>query len=375
MKKILIFAETYVPGFKGGGPVVSISNLVDLVESEFEILVCTRNHDLGETTSYRDIKSDVIIHIKQHKVLYLSNYGVLGFVKAINDFQPDFVYLNSFFSRTTQVVLLLNILFWRKPLLVSPRGELLKNSLGIKKYKKNVYLCLFKSLRLDKKFIFHSTDSIESKSLTKIFNIHKSQITQVPNVAKLYPATALNKEKSELRVIFVSRICTKKNLHFALNILINNTQTITFDIYGPIEDKAYWERCKEIIKILPTNVSVNYNGSLEGNKVAETMRQYHVFLFPTMSENYGHVIVEAMQAGLVPIISDQTPWVNLRENNAGWDISLDNLQDFRVALETLFHMDPQRFTELSQSVINYINSHLTSHDLRSEYTKFFKAIG
>ena len=375
MRKILIFAEVYVPGFKGGGPVVSISNLVDLIEEEYEILVCTRNHDFGEKTPYENIVSDSVTHVNKHKILYLSSYGVLAFWRAMRDFNPDFIYLNSFFSRTTRIILSLNFFLWRKPLVVSPRGELLNNSLGIKKWKKSLYLFLFKAAGLDKNFIFHSTDLIETRSLAKIFSIDKSEISEIPNVSKRYTSTPIIKEKGELRVIFVSRICAKKNLHFALNILRDTTQTITFDIYGPLEDKVYWGKCKKIIKNLPANITVNYNGSLEGNNVVETMRRYHVFLFPTKSENYGHVIVEAMQAGLVPVISDQTPWVNLRENNAGWDISLDNLHEYGVVLETLFYMDSKRFAELSQSVINYINGHLTSLDLRSEYTKFFKAIG
>tara|TARA_B100000780_G_scaffold273911_1_gene238144 strand:- start:7152 stop:8279 length:1128 start_codon:yes stop_codon:yes gene_type:complete len=375
MKKILIFADAYIPGFKGGGPVVSISNLVALIEDEYEILVCTRNHDFGEKTPYENIVSDAVTHVNKHKVLYLSSYGGLAFWRAMRSFKPDFIYLNSFFSRTTRIVLFLNIFLWRKPLLVSPRGELLHNSLGIKKRKKNLYLSLFKTAQLHKNLIFHSTDSIETGSLANIFSIDKSEIREIPNVSRRYVSTAITKEKSELKVVFISRICTKKNLHFALNVLGNTTQIITFDIYGPLEDQNYWTKCREIIKNLPSNITVNYNGSLQGNNVTETMRQYHVFLFPTLSENYGHVIVEAMQAGLVPIISDQTPWVNLQEKNAGWDINLDNHKEYGVVLDALFHMDPPRFSELSQSVINYINSHLNSCDLKSEYIKFFKTIG
>jgi glycosyltransferase involved in cell wall biosynthesis len=375
MKKILIFAESYLPGFKGGGPVVSISNLVDLIEDEYEILVCTKNHDFGEKTPYKNIISDSVTHINKHKILYLSSDGGLALWRAIRSFKPDVIYLNSFFSRTTQIVRFLNICFWRKPLLVAPRGELLHNSLGIKKWKKKLYLSLFKTAQLHKNLIFHSTDSIETESLEKMFGIDRGEIIEIPNAPRRCVLTAIAKRKGELRVVFISRICAKKNLHFALNILRDVTKNITFDIYGPLEDQNYWAKCQEIIKNLPPNITVAYNGSLEGTNIIETMRRYHVFLFPTLSENYGHVIVEAMQAGLVPIISDQTPWENLQEKNAGWDINLDNYGEYTTVLENLFHMDPARFSELSQSVINFINSRLTSYDLRSDYINCFKAIG
>ena len=274
MKKILIFADTYTPGFMGGGPVVSISNLVDLIENEFEILVCTRNHDFGKKMAYNGIENDVFTNVKQHQVIYLSSYNALSFVRVVRDFQPDFVYLNSFFSNTTRLVLCLNFLFWRKPLLLAPRGELLKNSLGIKQRKKSLYLCLFKVLGLYKKLIFHSTDIIETRSLEKIFSIDESKIIEIPNVPKRFRATAIKKESSELRVVFISRICIKKNLHFALKTLANTTQAITFDIYGPLEDHTYWTKCQLIMKNLPKNVTVKYKGVLEGYDVFDTLRQY-----------------------------------------------------------------------------------------------------
>ncbi|MFL2495293.1 MAG: glycosyltransferase family 4 protein [Porticoccaceae bacterium] len=374
MKKILIFADTYTPGFMGGGPVVSISNLVDLIEDEFEILVCTRNHDFGQKTAYSGIENDVFTNVKHHQVIYLSTYNALSFVRVVRAFQPDFVYLNSFFSNTTQNVLWLNFLFWRKPLLVAPRGELLKNSLGIKRRKKSLYLCFFKILGLYKNLIFHSTDSIETRSLGEIFSIDKSEIIEIPNVPKRFQADAIRKDSNELRVVFISRICTKKNLHFALKTLANTTQAITFDIYGPLEDLTYWSKCQHIMKNLPKNVTVRYKGVLKGHDVFNTLRQYQVFLLPTLSENYGHIIVEAMQAGLIPVISDQTPWVNLQENNAGWDISLDNPGEYTTTLEMLANLDTEKFDQLSQAVIIYIDSYLESFNLRLAYTDFFNSI-
>jgi hypothetical protein len=45
-----------------------------------------------------------------------------------------------------------------------------------------------------------------------------------------------------------------------------------------------------------------------------------------LNENHGHVIVEAWQAGLPVIISDQTPWHGLVESRSGWDLLLNPRQ-------------------------------------------------
>ena len=49
MKKILLFVDYFIPGFKAGGPVSSIVNLVKLLNNDFEIVITARNHDFGES--------------------------------------------------------------------------------------------------------------------------------------------------------------------------------------------------------------------------------------------------------------------------------------------------------------------------------------
>ena len=67
MNKILIFADSYIPGFRGGGPIKSSSNLVNLLDDKFEILVCTKNHDSGIRTPYLNILSDQVLNNKLKK--------------------------------------------------------------------------------------------------------------------------------------------------------------------------------------------------------------------------------------------------------------------------------------------------------------------
>ena len=72
---------------------------------------------------------------------------------------------------------------------------------------------------------------------------------------------------------------------------------ITFDIYGPKEDKRYWDLCKEIIDSLPKSIEVNYMGPIENENVNDMFQNYDLFFLPTKGENFGHVILESMSAG------------------------------------------------------------------------------
>lgn len=372
MKKILIFTDSFLPGFKGGGPITSISNLVSLLNKHFDILICTKDRDFGDTEPYKDIEQNKITNYKEYNVIYLSSIDKQNLSKAIVDFNPDLLYLNSFFSKTTQLVMFLNKFTFKKKLIVAPRGELQDNALNIKKTKKSIYLFIYKLFRLYKNTYFHSTDTIETKSIKDIFGI--DTINQLQNVVKIDNFEALTKKENELKLVFVSRVSRKKNLHYALNLLKNIKYNVVFDIYGPKEDMVYWKECQNIIDTLPENISVSYKGSLAQNKIVDKMREYNAFLFPTLSENFGHVIVEAMQAGLVPIISDQTPWLNLDDINVGWDIPLSNEKLYVKAIEQLYEISSEEYTKKSLAIMKYIHNKLDMKKLTKDYTNFFNKI-
>lgn len=372
MKKILIFTDSFLPGFKGGGPITSISNLVSLLNNHFDILICTKDRDFGDIEPYKGIEQNKIIKYKEYNVIYLSSMDKQNLSKAIVDFNPDLLYLNSFFSKTTQLVMFLNKFTFKKKLIVAPRGELQDNALNIKKTKKSIYLFIYKLFRLYKNTYFHSTDTIETKSIKDIFGI--DTINQLQNVVKIDNFEALTKKENELKLVFVSRVSRKKNLHYALNLLKNIKYNVVFDIYGPKEDMVYWKECQNIIDTLPENISVSYKGSLAQNKIVDKMREYNAFLFPTLSENFGHVIVEAMQAGLVPIISDQTPWLNLDDINVGWDIPLSNEKLYVKAIEQLYEISSEEYTKKSLAIMKYIHNKLDMKKLTKDYTNFFNKI-
>ena len=47
-KKILIFIDWFLPGYKAGGPIQSVVNLINHLGHEYDFDVVTSNKDLGE---------------------------------------------------------------------------------------------------------------------------------------------------------------------------------------------------------------------------------------------------------------------------------------------------------------------------------------
>lgn len=371
MRKLCFFTNHFLPGNRAGGPVVSIANLTRILDKEFEIIIVTSNKDLGIDKPYTNVVYDDLVKYEDFNVIYLSEISSKTILNTINKITPHLIYLNSFFSTITQFVLFVSIKHRIKiPIILAPRGELQENALAIKALKKKVYLTVYKLMKMYKKVHFHATDKIEYNRIKNMFGI--DNITTIPNASKISDAKPLSKNKNELKLNFISRIRDNKNLLLAIHSLVNCKGNIIFDIYGPIEDKKYWEKCQLAIKKLPKNVVTEYKGIVSPADIFNVMRQYHALLLPTKTENFGHVIVEAMQFGVIPIISDQTPWLNLEIDHAGWSLDLDKPEYFTKAIKTLYRMDDEEYTKLSASTLHYISNKLNIEELKQNYIELFK---
>src|SRR5439155_21020722 len=98
------------------------------------------------------------------------------------------------------------------------------------------------------------------------------------------------------RLVFISRVSRKKNLDLILRSLQGVSAPVEFDIYWPLEDAGYWSKCESLMHQIPPFVQVRYRGELAPSDVPRTFAQYDAFIFPTLGENFGHIIAESLSA-------------------------------------------------------------------------------
>ena len=55
---ILTPAGYYLPGYKAGGPITTLANMVERLGEEFSFRIATRDRDLGDTKPYSGIGED-----------------------------------------------------------------------------------------------------------------------------------------------------------------------------------------------------------------------------------------------------------------------------------------------------------------------------
>ncbi len=360
-KTILILTNYYIPSQKGGGPIQSIKNLIDHLSSHFEFYIITSDRDLGENKPYSTILVNRWNRVGNAEVFYASPkmLALNQLAKIINCIDYDVLYLNSFFSPRFSIFPVL--LYYLKKIkgnriVIAPRGEFIEGAIKQKWFKKNAYLKLVQFFGLYNNVEWHATSFLEEESIKNLFG-YGAKVQIASNLTEdcrtLSYSKRTNKRKGHLKIIFISRIHPKKNLNYAFEILTNVTGEIEFSIFGPIEDEAYWSICQKSIRSLPENINVYYRGLVDHKDVVEIFKGHHVFLFPTLGENFGHVIFESLIGGCPVITSDQTPWRGLNELNVGWDIPLNDKKRFTEAVQYYVDMNNDEYLNTSKAAFAY----------------------
>ena len=366
--KILVFSGVFLPGFRGGGPIRSLANLIETLSGDFDFWVITTDRDLGEKEPFPGVVPDVWAPVGKAQVMYLSHRGQVlhRLWKLIRNTPYDAIYLNSFFARRFSMF---PFALWRfglikhTPLVLAPRGEFSSGALELKPLVKKAYLagCNLLGWYQSKLLLWQASSEFEAEDISRV---QAGRIISgvAPPIADNTPLayqtseiqpSRLPKIPGSLSLIFLSRISRKKNLDFALHLLAAVSGNVSFDICGPIEDVAYWRECQALIAELPPTIKVRYLGEVPHNGVSELFRGHHLFLFPTRGENYGHVICEALLAGCPVILSDQTPWRNLQSLGVGWDLPLNDISTFHDALQQCVDMDYEEYAAFSSRAKNY----------------------
>lgn len=357
--RILILTDFYLPGYKAGGAMRTLVNMVERLGDEFEFQIVTRNHDgWGDFTAYPNISTDEWNILNKTQIYYFDKQG-LSFAKLREIWReaaPEVVYLNSFFSTLTVKAVLLRS-FGRvpkTPLVIAPEGEFSTGALQLKAQKKNIFLKFIKRLNW-RSGVFWKAAAAEEKSDIQRVMGDKCEIYVAPNMPPkiILPdySAALKpiKKNGELNLVFLSRLNRKKNLSFVLELLKKTKGTVQIDVFGASDDAPYWEECQKLLRQIPDNIKVNVCGSVEYEKVARTMSRYHFFILPTLGENFGHVILEAFAAGCPVLLSDQTPWRELEEKKIGWDLPLDDREKWQTVLQKCVEMPAPEFTVWSNA--------------------------
>lgn len=362
--RVLVLCDYYIPGYKGGGPIRTISNLVSALGRQLSFRIITRDRDAGDSAPYTSVSPGVWNQVGHAQVWYLKAGPASAFTirRLVKQVRPQVLYLNSLFSVWFTI---LPLIMYRLTLIrvgavvLAPRGELSAGALGLKQRKKRWFLRFAKWFGLYGGVLWQASSEHEECDIRKEFGDH-IRILVAPDVLPPVCEHGLArrpKETGVLHVLFIGRISRMKNLLGALRMLAPLRGDVYFSIYGPVEDRDYWDECQREIRALPDNVQVRYGGVAAHSQVAALMAEHDLFLLPTLGENFGHVIYEALSAGCPVLISDRTPWRGLQDLGVGWDLPLTEPMRFSEILQQCVDMPSDMHRALSTQAQAYARTY------------------
>ncbi len=375
-KRLLVSIDWYEPAFKAGGPIRSCVNLAGQLSPFYDIYILTGNKDLGSESLLSGVEFNCWVHHAPGIQVWYGDPGKMNvhFIKSmINSLAPDFIYLNSMFSK----LFTLNVITAHRQskslakLILAPRGMLKPSALAVKPLKKKIFFFIVKLLNTYNKVHFHATNAEEAGEVKKIFS------NAMVSIADNFPAaiaasyTFLSKNAGQLKLILVGRIHPIKNIDFLLQQLSFITGKVQLDIIGVQEHPEYFQSCLSIVEKLPKDISVQFKGELPHQLLSKTLNEHHLFVLPTTGENFGHAIAEALGIGRPVLISDQTPWRNLAANNAGWDYPLSSPLLFQQALQEAVNWNQDTFNKHCAGALAFANMKQDTKNLIHQYQQLF----
>jgi glycosyltransferase involved in cell wall biosynthesis len=368
MTTVLVPADFYLPGWKAGGALRSLASLVEHLRDEFTFRIVTRDHDWTERTPYPSIIPNEWARRDGADVLYLPARAAhaLNLLRILRSEMYDVLYLHSLFSATMTVSPLVfrRLGLVRKvPVVLAPRGQLSPGALGIRRWKKISFLALARLVGLYDDVTWQASTTHEAEDIRRHFERKRGPSVHVlvaPDLATLDAPLPPSTEKrsGHLHAVWLSRISPKKNLLGALDILAGVRAPVALDVYGVIEDEEHWQECQRRMKTLPSDVSVRYRGVLPYPTVLPTLAQYDLFLFPSLGENFGHVILEALAAGCPVLTSDETAFRDLAAAGVGWALPLHDVEAFRARIRECVAMDRATRDQIAQRAVHFASAYV-----------------
>ncbi len=333
MVKVAVFCDVYLPGYKAGGPIPSISRIIE-TDQQNEFRIITRDRDAGDDCAYPDAL------VRQWQPLGLGSVAYLRpglrdaawISRELRRWKPDYYYFNSLHSI---MFALLPLSASRSGLLptaevvLAPRGETSPGALGLKERKKRFARPEIKRL-IGKDVTWHVSSALEESEVRGWWGpqmppshrfIVRSDLAIAPNSA---PSSGRSGSGSIPTLTFASRIDRKKGLDRAIRIAGQVDPPLVLRVHGVVKEDDYWSECQDLATQSLSPSEFEYCGAYRPSDIEQIFASSVAFVFPTRGENFGHVVAEALSVGCPVMITPETPWTETVERGGGHVIRHDS---------------------------------------------------
>lgn len=214
------------------------------------------------------------------------------------------------------------------PLVVSPRGMLGAEALEFSPYRKRIVWALWQRRALEAVTCFHATAESEVEDIRRASLT--AAVAVIPNGIDIPDAAPVPGSRT---VLYLGRLHPKKGIDrlvAAWARVASRHSDWRLRIVGPSE-----LGCRDALKAQVRELGVPrvyFDPPMFGTDKLAAYQQAGLFVLPTLNENFGMVIAEALAAG-TPVISTRgAPWSRLQTERCGWWVE-HGVEALAVALD------------------------------------------
>lgn len=371
--KVLVMTDSYLPGFAGGGPVRSVSNLITrMPETAFS--VATRDRDPGDLIPFAIGRR----HSSSNSTVDYLDAGRVSFVfhlaRVMKRERGNVLYLNSFFSPCFTILpLLLSFVPMLRPgrVILAPRGELSAGALQFSPWKKKFYMAVFRRLLLGTVSTFQVTSREEQLYVQSLYP--KTSSLLLGNVPTAYFHYARERGASGYggpKFLYLGRVSEKKNVIEVIRAFkLLNDDRAELTIVGPAGDSSYLQRC---VAEAGGVESVRFLAGVPHDEVGSMLLSASYFIHPSLDENFGHAIFEALSTGMPAVVGSAGPWARLA-GGGGWVVDPRNGEQIAAVMRQAAQLSSAEYLHKSGRALDAATQYLNALRMDDYLRMFFPA--
>jgi len=187
----------------------------------------------------------------------------------------------------------------------------------------------------------------------KGFGYPEARIFKVPYTTDvtLFARSPLDRKLEEAyRLIYVGQLIERKGLILFFEVLINwalNHPEMEIEFWvvgdGPLRGKLLQIKC-------PQNLKISFLGSISYSELPDIYAKCGILVFPTLADEWGVVVNEALASGLPVLgsVNSQAVEELIKDGTNGWVFYPNNPQSIYEALDRALSTPPERLLKMRE---------------------------
>ncbi|OXS29991.1 MAG: hypothetical protein BCS36_04195 [Desulfovibrio sp. MES5] len=161
----------------------------------------------------------------------------------------------------------------------------------------------------------------------------------------------LSKEQ-QIKFLYVGRLSKEKSLHLLMEAFRRVYPQVPNAVLTLVGDGPQFGELQKMAKDLP----VKFTGYLEGESLIRAYEKADIFVFPSATDTYSRVVLEAQAAGLATIVSGVGgPKENIIPGKSGLVVEQENAEAYAAAMLSLA-CHPERMQAMKRAARSWAES-------------------